>query len=844
MQYAAFYELHLGQIRWRQNGEGQARCCFHEDERPSLSVNRQSGVWFCHACNEGGAARQFAERRGVAPPPGRRQDPEAIYVYTDEKSKPLFRVVRQPGKRFYQERYAGPGRWERGIKGVRRVVYRLPEVLKAEDWVIVVEGEKDADALRRREFIVTTNPGGANKWRAEYTESFRGKRVIILGDNDEPGRKHVDAVAHALHGVATALRVPNLMGVPEHGDVSDWFAQGHTSEELRALIEDTPAWSPSLKPPARSEGLSLPEAWPGLIPPEMQGLRLPAGYTVKEGRLYQGEEHVVTYTPILPARILQDLDTNHQGLEVLLLGAGRPCRLQVGAQDLRDVKLILKLTRHGLDVNTLTARDLVRFLSAYIRSNSLERVRQTRKLGWIAWEDGAAYVLHEIHPEGAPIGFAGETEEARQLREALRPVGTRAGVGKLLAQIANYAPVVTALCAAVAPAVREVLALDVKSFILHLEGPSTTGKTLTQRIALSAWANPFDSSWLLHGHATFAGLERLCLRTFGLPVVIEDAHLIRDQDRPLLVYAVGNESWKARGGRDHARAQIPWHGVLITSGELGLLDETSLQGVGARLLTFTGPPFGPPSEDQRRFLDGELVPALHGNHGLLGIEVITYLLQADEPKRHALQKWWKGLRDQFAKDASANPTVARQAPVWALLGLTAKIITEVLNLAGKLSLEDQIWEIFAQASRLPPPDPVLYAYQHVISWAESNRAFFYLRTAEGTASPGQSGPQTSSSDKPETEKEDTAPRDGRPVYGLINERKGKESIAFYPNVLRDILTRGNLGGLDRFLRAWRDRGLLVTRKDELVDEVKIGGRNKRMYVLKIPSSDPAEARTL
>jgi hypothetical protein len=35
-----------------------------------------------------------------------------------------------------------------------------------------------------------------------------------------------------------------LSGLPEGGDVSDWFDAGHDSEELKRLVTDAPRWKP------------------------------------------------------------------------------------------------------------------------------------------------------------------------------------------------------------------------------------------------------------------------------------------------------------------------------------------------------------------------------------------------------------------------------------------------------------------------------------------------------------------------------------------------------------------------------------------------------------------------
>lgn len=162
------------------------------------------------------------------------------YDYRDEGGRVLFQVVRKPGHRFLQRRRDGAnGLWIWNLDGVRRVIYRLPEVLlldAATETVFVTEGEKDADNLARLGFVTTTNPGGAGKWREEYSEFLAARNVIILPDNDGPGRTHAAQVKAALDGVANSVRVLELPGLGEKGDVSDWIAKGGTRDALLELI--------------------------------------------------------------------------------------------------------------------------------------------------------------------------------------------------------------------------------------------------------------------------------------------------------------------------------------------------------------------------------------------------------------------------------------------------------------------------------------------------------------------------------------------------------------------------------------------------------------------------------
>jgi hypothetical protein len=168
----------------------------------------------------------------------------ATYDYVDEQGALLFEVVRYDPKDFRQRRPDGNGGWIWKLGGTRRVLYRYPEVLAAET-VLVVEGEADADRLQSLGFTATTSPQGAKFWRDELAAPLASKRVFIIPDNDDPGRKHARAVAAAArrHG-ATSVKVVELDDLPEKGDVSDWLAGGHTPDELRERIDKAPEWKP------------------------------------------------------------------------------------------------------------------------------------------------------------------------------------------------------------------------------------------------------------------------------------------------------------------------------------------------------------------------------------------------------------------------------------------------------------------------------------------------------------------------------------------------------------------------------------------------------------------------
>jgi hypothetical protein len=119
-----------------------------------------------------------------------------------------------------------------------RVPYQLPKLLNAET-VYLPEGEKDVHTLESWGLVASCNPGGSGNSTlyAGWADYFRGRHIVILPDNDAPGRKHAAAVAADLLGVGASVRIVELRGLPAKGDVSDWRDAGGTFEQFHELTE-------------------------------------------------------------------------------------------------------------------------------------------------------------------------------------------------------------------------------------------------------------------------------------------------------------------------------------------------------------------------------------------------------------------------------------------------------------------------------------------------------------------------------------------------------------------------------------------------------------------------------
>ena len=224
----------------------RAKCPVHQGQSDtSLHLWEEDGHLQVH-CFAGCPPQSILDWLGVAKRPRREEVYEALYSYHDARGHVLYQVVRMPGKKFFQRRPhpTQPGAWITDMKGVTRVLYRLPEVLQAVTMhqpVYVVEGEKDVETLRSHGLVATCNLMGAGKWEDSYNVSLQGAQVIVLPDNDEPGAKHAALIATRLRGIVRTLHIVLLPHLPDKGDVTDWLQAGHTVEELRQLTHQTKA---------------------------------------------------------------------------------------------------------------------------------------------------------------------------------------------------------------------------------------------------------------------------------------------------------------------------------------------------------------------------------------------------------------------------------------------------------------------------------------------------------------------------------------------------------------------------------------------------------------------------
>ena len=268
--------------QWRANCPGPRHS--RGDLRPSLGVRGlpDKVLLNCFVCARAGKA-EILKVLGLSPsdlfapssaphrpPQRRRRRSTQTYPYEEIDGRLLAQKHRYEPKtfRWRSPNADGSSRWGKA-EGV--TLYRLPHLIDRR-LVLVLEGEKAVGALTMLGFVATCPPSGSTTWNEAYTEGLwraGAHVVVVLPDNDRPGREHAQRVVQACHGFRPTFlefacepkapwstwpcaepeddevqplraKLLELEGLPYRGDVCDWLDAGHTAAELQVLIDTAP----------------------------------------------------------------------------------------------------------------------------------------------------------------------------------------------------------------------------------------------------------------------------------------------------------------------------------------------------------------------------------------------------------------------------------------------------------------------------------------------------------------------------------------------------------------------------------------------------------------------------
>lgn len=181
---------------------------------------------------------------------------EDIYVYFDEEENPLYLKTKYRNKKDNKKKYFSTKALIESEKGYKygssddfekckKVLYNLPDVKKAvikDEWIFFVEGEKDANTLKKLHLNATTIY--TKKWYDEYSLTLQNAKVAFIGDSGKAGEEFKNFVVDKLKKCCKGIKIINLPGLEKIGDgknkdITDWLESGRSKDELLNLLKQS-----------------------------------------------------------------------------------------------------------------------------------------------------------------------------------------------------------------------------------------------------------------------------------------------------------------------------------------------------------------------------------------------------------------------------------------------------------------------------------------------------------------------------------------------------------------------------------------------------------------------------
>jgi hypothetical protein len=417
----------------------------------------------------------------------------------------------------------------------------------------------------------------------------------------------------------------------------------HIADQLdRSRMQDRPPQTPRVVCDV------LPEA------PVPKETKIPADWDLNELGVRSAREGVVgeIQAPVVMAGRGMDVA---RGTEYACVAWRRDhCwhRRIVEREVLANAQKIVALAAYGVPVNSNNARLLVQYLADFEAANieTLPMAKVSRKLGYqgrdgeLGFLWGRTLITADGLQEGGDLSllapdawsqqavhFQGADEGDDQLAAGFHAEGTYEGWLKAIRAVAPYPKVRLALYAGLAAPLLPILRAT--NFSGDCAGETTSGKTVTLRVAASAFGNPDEES--ANGRAaaiftwknTAVWKERAPVVLSHLPLIMDDTkHAKHTEDVAETIYLIAQGRGKGRGTVKGTAAQETFTTVMLSSGEQPATSFTQDGGTQARVITIWGSPFGARNQET-----GKLVRRLNDrikrHYGHAGPRFVQYLLK-------------------------------------------------------------------------------------------------------------------------------------------------------------------------------------------------------------------------
>ena len=315
-----------------------------------------------------------------------------------KNGKTLYKQIRyykEGKKNFYSEKFVD-GKWEKGLKDVERVLYKLPQIIegiKEGKTIYIVEGEKDVETLLKKGKLATTIVGGAKqKWLDSYTQYLKNGTIVIIPDNDEVGQEFAKKIANSLANEVKSVKILNLTkkwkDLKEKGDITDVFEMINNDDivlkEMKDLEEKTSLFIKPKKVNKDELGINFfEELGIKIFISCKYSISKSQGIIKKDDK----KERKIFPIPIVITKILKNINTGEEMVELAFLKRKRWKRIIVDKNTICTRQNILTLANKGVPVCDKNGNDLVEYLFDFemdnLNNKEFKVEQTTNKMGWV-----------------------------------------------------------------------------------------------------------------------------------------------------------------------------------------------------------------------------------------------------------------------------------------------------------------------------------------------------------------------------------------------------------------------------------------------------------------------------
>lgn len=350
--------------------------------------------------------------------------------------------------------------------------------------------------------------------------------------------------------------------------------------------------------------------------------------------------------------------------------------------------------------------------------------------------------------------------------------------------------------AAISPALKIIFC---PSYSQHTYGGSSSGKTLSQKVAASIIGKPSDIIQQWSGTPT--GHELYFERMQNLAAFLDDAQEAEDKTLQKTCYALANGAGKTRGTIRKGQVSMAdlkrWHLVMISSGEKTITEVSKFGGLSGRVIEMQRRPEKvlSPSDCFR------IEATVQRNYGHAAKPIISYII---DNKDILPDRFVEILAEIQALGLASTTISERLLPFWSSIILGCEILRDTLQIDfDKERICDEIVESFKAMTNANPVESLHSTIKEIYN---SNKIRFHIKCIGGKMR-----------DSSETE-----------TWGV--HYVDDEVVFFYSDILRrEIGKRGFSSGMLKLLGDHLDRDS----DNRLTKKITLNGMTCRMIGVKL-----------